>query len=121
VSYVEFKGFVFLKIICFGNYFQCRSFSRFIHSHKNCDVVLNFKFLRFFKPEAVICIYEIDKSLINQIESELGKDTLESTEFTVTTKYNNNNSWSIVKINRRKFIGNITSKLGISSVFYSDV
>ena len=71
-------------------------------------------------PEAVICIYEIDKSLINQIESELGKDTLESTEFTVTTKYNNNNSWSIVKINRRKFIGNITSKLGISSNALND-
>jgi type I restriction enzyme S subunit len=33
-------------MLCF---FQCRSFSRFIHSHKNCDVVLNFKFLRFFK------------------------------------------------------------------------
>jgi predicted ATP-dependent endonuclease of OLD family len=50
----------------------------------------------------------------------LGKDTLESTEFTVTTKYNNNNSWSIVKINRRKFIGNITSKLGISSNALND-
>lgn len=66
-------------------------------------------------PEAVICTYEIDKNLINQIESDLGKDTLESTEFSVTTKYDNKNSWSIVKINRKKFIENITGQLGISS------
>ena len=41
-------------------------------------------------PEAIICTYEIDKNLIDEIEDDLGKDTLESTEFSVTTKYNNN-------------------------------
>jgi predicted ATP-dependent endonuclease of OLD family len=71
-------------------------------------------------PEAVICTYEIDKNLISQIESDLGKDTLESTEFSVTTKYDNKNSWSIVKINRKKFIENITGKLGISSKALND-
>lgn len=71
-------------------------------------------------PEAVICTYEIDKPLISQIESELGKDTLEFTEFSVTTKYDNNNSCSNVKINRQKFIENITSKLGISSKALND-
>lgn len=71
-------------------------------------------------PEAVICTYEIDDNLINEIESDLGKDTLESTEFSVTTKYDNKNSWSIIKINRKKFIENITSKLGISSKALND-
>ena len=71
-------------------------------------------------PEAIICTYEIDENLINEIEDDLGKDTLESTEFSVTTKYNNNNTWSIVKINRKKFIENITNKLGISSKALND-
>lgn len=66
-------------------------------------------------PEAIICTYEIDSSLKNEIEAELGKDTLESTEFSVTTKYDNENTWSIVNINRTKFIENITEQLGISS------
>jgi predicted ATP-dependent endonuclease of OLD family len=65
--------------------------------------------------EAIICTYEIDKDLIQKIETDIGKDTLGSTEFNVTTKYNNSNSWSIIKINRKKFIENITSKLDISS------
>lgn len=71
-------------------------------------------------PEAVICTYEIDDNLINEIENDLGKDTLESTEFSVTTKYDNKNTWSIIKINRKKFIENITSKLGISSKALND-
>jgi predicted ATP-dependent endonuclease of OLD family len=66
-------------------------------------------------PEAIICTYEIDRDLIQKIETDIGKDTLGSTEFNVTTKYNNSNSWSIIKINRKKFIENITSKLDISS------
>jgi predicted ATP-dependent endonuclease of OLD family len=71
-------------------------------------------------PEAVVCTYEIDSNLINEIESDLGKDTLESTEFSITTKYDNKNIWSIIKINRKKFIENITGKLGISSKALND-
>lgn len=71
-------------------------------------------------PEAIICTYEIDKHLIDEIESEIGKDTLESTEFNITTNYDNKNTWSIIKINRKKFIENITSKLGISSKTLND-
>jgi len=66
-------------------------------------------------PEAIICTYEIDKDLIQQIESDIGKGAFESTEFSVTTKYNNINSWSNVKVNKEKFIENITGNLGISS------
>lgn len=71
-------------------------------------------------PEAVICTYEIDSNLINEIESDLGKDTLESREFSVITKYDNENSWSNIKINKKKFIENITTKLGISSKVLND-
>lgn len=71
-------------------------------------------------PKAVTCIYEIDKSLISKIESELGKDILESTELAVTTKYDNIDPWFIVKINKQKFIKNITRNLGISSKALND-
>lgn len=66
-------------------------------------------------PEAVVCTYEIGTNLINQIENELGKDTLESIEFSVTTKYDNVDSWSVIKVNKEKFIENITNQIGISS------
>ncbi len=67
-------------------------------------------------PEAVVCTYEIDENLISMIERELGEGVLESIEFSVTTKYNNTPKyWSVIKINKGKFIKNITKKLGLSS------
>lgn len=71
-------------------------------------------------PEAVTCTYEIDHDLIHKIESDLGEDTLETTEFSVTTKYDNNSTWSIININKKKFVENITNKLGISSKALND-
>ncbi|MDM1680865.1 AAA family ATPase [Myroides odoratimimus] len=71
-------------------------------------------------PEAIICTYEIDEKLIKEIESDLGKDTLECSEFTITTKYDNIKIWSIIKINSKKFVENITTKLGISSKALND-
>lgn len=71
-------------------------------------------------PEAIICTYEIDEKLIKEIENDLGKDTLECSEFTITTKYDNIKIWSIIKINSKKFVENITTKLGISSKALND-
>lgn len=71
-------------------------------------------------PEAIICAYEIDDDLVAEIETDLGTDTVETKEFSVTTKYDNKNSWSSVRINKQKFIENITSKLGISSKTLND-
>ncbi len=65
--------------------------------------------------KAVTCTYEIDSDLINSIENELGEGVITSTEFNVTTKYDNGNTWSIVEINRKKCIEHLTEKLGISS------
>ena len=66
-------------------------------------------------PEAITCTYEIGVDLIDKIESELGRDAIKSKEFTITTKHDNTNIWSIITINKRKIINNLTTKLGISS------
>lgn len=66
-------------------------------------------------PQAVTCYYEIDDNLFEQIENEIGKGTLHSKEFNNTTKYSNGNTWSGVKVDRKKFIAQKTKELGISS------
>lgn len=66
-------------------------------------------------PKAITCTYEIDEKLINTIEKELGEGVFKSKEFSVTTKYDDSSTWSIVEINRKKYIEHLTSKLGISS------
>lgn len=66
-------------------------------------------------PKAVTCTYEIDAALINTIENELGQDIVASTEFSVTTKYDNGNTWTILEIDRKKCIESLTGGLGISS------
>lgn len=66
-------------------------------------------------PEAVTCYYEIDDNLFEQIENEIGKGALHSKEFSNTTKYSNGNTWSGVKVDRKKFIAQKTKELGISS------
>lgn len=109
-----------LEVIAKTNYFQEDESFKFNTTHDYPRRQKKKMDKSGITPEAIICTYEIDKPLINQIENELGKGTLESTEFSVTTKYNNNNTWSIVKINRKKFIENITSKLGISSKALND-
>lgn len=70
--------------------------------------------------EAISCTYEIDSDLLEVIEKDIGKEVLESTEFLVTTKYSNNNSWVSPKINKEKFIINTTEKLEISSKTLND-
>lgn len=109
-----------LEVIAKTNYFQDDESFKFNVTHDYPRRQKKKMDKSGITPEAIICTYEIDKQLIDKIESELGKDTLLFTEFSVTTKYNNNNTWSIVKIDRKKFIENITSKLGISSKALND-
>ncbi len=71
-------------------------------------------------PNAITCTYDIDEGLKNRIEEDLGKDTLKSNEFSVTAKYDNRNTWSIIQIDKRKFIENKTIELGISSKAIND-
>lgn len=66
-------------------------------------------------PEAITCTYEIDDQLLETIKSDVGEDVVESTQISVTTKYDNINTWTTLKINKKKFIENFTSKHDISS------
>jgi len=66
-------------------------------------------------PQAVTCYYEIDDNLFEQIENEIGKGVLISKVFSNTTKYSNGNTWSGVKVDRKKFVAQKTKELGISS------
>ena len=66
-------------------------------------------------PDAIVCTYIIDQELKSKIEDELGKDTLNFEEFQITTKYDNTDSYTGIKINKLKFIENQTTKLGISN------
>ncbi|MCK4814553.1 AAA family ATPase [bacterium] len=66
-------------------------------------------------PSAVTCKYELGDNLFNKIESELGDGVLKEKTFLVTTKFNNNSTWSGIKVNKQKFIKSKTKKLNISS------
>jgi predicted ATPase len=67
------------------------------------------------KPNAITCKYELEKEDIDKIEQELGKDIIKTETFSISTDYNNKNTWNTIEINRKKIIKNLTTKLGISS------
>ncbi len=67
------------------------------------------------KPNAVTCKYELEKEDIEKIEQELGNDIIQTKSFSISTNYDNTNTWSAIEINRKKVIRNLTTKLGISS------
>lgn len=104
-----------LEVIAKTNYFQDDESFKFNVTHDYPRRQKKKMDKSGITPEAIICTYEIDKDLIQQIEIDIGKGAFETTECSVTTKYDNKNSWSNVKVNKEKFIENITSNLGISS------
>jgi predicted ATP-dependent endonuclease of OLD family len=66
-------------------------------------------------PEAITCSYQFDDKLLGEIEADLGKGVFNSKDFSVTTNYNNTESFSIGAIDKKKFISHKTTELGISS------
>ena len=104
-----------LEVIAKTNYFQKDESFKFNTVHDYPRVEKKNMDKSGHTPQAITCTYEINQNLISQIERELGKDTLKSTEFSITTKYNNHHSYSNVGINKKKFVENITNKLEISS------
>lgn len=66
-------------------------------------------------PEAIKCTYEIDDKLLKIIEEDIGQDVIKSKLFSVTQKYDNTSTWSIVTLDKKKFIENKTKELEISS------
>ena len=68
------------------------------------------------KPQAITCTYEIDDLLLSQIEHELGEGVFTVKEFSITTKYDNKDSWHGIIVNKKKFFENKTKELDIYSV-----
>lgn len=104
-----------LEVVAKTNYFQPDEQFKFnlIHDYprkekKNIDKTGE-------DPKAVTCYYEIDDSLLGQIEDEIGKGVLLSVEFKNTTRYSNGNIWGGVTVDRKKFVAIKTEALGISS------
>lgn len=66
-------------------------------------------------PKAITCTFQLTESEKNSIESDIGEGIIESDIFTVTTKYDNTDSWGTIKLNTSKFIEIKVEELGISS------
>ncbi|MGG7036424.1 MAG: AAA family ATPase [Flavobacterium sp.] len=70
-------------------------------------------------PEAITCTYKIDDNLLQAIEKEMGKGILQSTIFTITTKYDNKKSIGL-SVDTKKFIEFKTKELNIASNALTD-
>lgn len=105
-----------LEVIAKTNYFQDDNLFKFSLTHdyprkekKKIDKSGE-------DPQAITCVYEFDNELFKEIESDLGKGVVDFRTFSVTTKYGNNNSWSLGgAIDKKKFVAHKTNELDISS------
>lgn len=70
-------------------------------------------------PQVITCVYEIDNDLQQSIETEIGKGTLESTTFSVITKYDNSTIIGVT-VDTKKFIDYKTKELNIASNALTD-
>lgn len=71
-------------------------------------------------PIAITCVYSIDEDLKNSIISKVGKNVFSPNELSVTTNYNNVDSWNNMNADFSAFIDNKTRELGISSKTVND-
>ena len=69
---------------------------------------------------AVTAIYSIDDALLKKIAQEVGSDVFTQTSISVSTKFSNSRTWNDLKVDNKKFIENLTTKLGISSKTLND-
>lgn len=66
-------------------------------------------------PSAVICTYELEQEDIKKITERLGTGVFDSQAISITSKYDNKESWKIDSVDRKKFIENKTKESGIFS------
>ncbi len=71
-------------------------------------------------PVAVTAIYSIDDTLLKKITLEIGSDVFTQTSISVSTKFSNSRTWNDLRVDNKKFIENLTTKLGISSKTLND-
>ncbi|KWX87727.1 hypothetical protein AMQ83_11305, partial [Paenibacillus riograndensis] len=63
--------------------------------------------------EVVRCTFVLDDDLIEQIESDIGKDVFTSKEFTYSVKYKGGNLISGVNANEKKYITNLLDQFSL--------
>lgn len=104
-----------LEAIAKSNYFQDDEKFKFNKTHdyprkekKALDKSGN-------NPDAIVCTFEIPDNLIVDIENDLGKKVLLSSEITRVVKYDNSSNWYNIKTDYSQFIKNKTKELGINS------
>lgn len=67
-------------------------------------------------PKAVTCTYQISDELKAEIENEVGKGVLKSSEFSITYSYDNEKrTFGNISADNKKFIEHKTKELGIAS------
>lgn len=72
------------------------------------------------EPNAITCIYSVTDELTEQIDTNVGKGVFLQKSISITTKYDNKNTWNDIKADFKKFIELKTSELGISSKALND-
>ncbi|SKB64035.1 ATP-dependent nuclease [Daejeonella lutea] len=71
-------------------------------------------------PSAITCTYRLDSSLLKLIDEKVGAGVFTEGLISITTNYNNRNTYSNVNADFKKFIALKTSDLGISSKALND-
>lgn len=66
-------------------------------------------------PKAITCEYEIESAIIDFIKNEVGENVFNGTSVTISTNYENKNSWGGFTVDYKAFIEGKTKEFGISS------
>lgn len=66
-------------------------------------------------PKAITCVYSIDEEIAKSIDSIVGRNVFSINELSITTKYDNDDSWNNIDADFSKFVENKTKELGIYS------
>lgn len=66
-------------------------------------------------PCALTCVYELEDSDRQLLEAELGAEVFSGDIISVSTAYDNETSWDLPPVDRKKFIENKTTEAGINS------
>jgi len=71
-------------------------------------------------PSAITCVYSLSDEILEVITNTVGKGVFSQNTISLTTKYNNVNTWNDITANYKKFIELKTTELGISSKVLND-
>lgn len=67
--------------------------------------------------KAISCTYQLSEDEISEIEKDIGKNVVDSWDFTVTTKYDNSRTISNLKINLDNFWIFVVNRFGLNGIY----